>query len=300
MNKSKSLVKVSHLAEAFRSSPGKTFLLYGDERIFPLTMKITAYLMLKQRTIAVVDGCNSINIHALARFAQERTIDPESFLKKIFISRGFTCYQIEQAVVYKLPDFLKKIHSQNAIILGLLETLYDEQAPIREVRQILGRVLAQFAKFKEKGITLLVACQKFNVVPEERNQLFHILLKGVDSVYSSRRMSRSQCSYSKKEGTMGRSVATFTNVIDEQMKSWSKFRRGLRKEDQEVFDEIFLAAKRHLAENFYAMRAIPFESIVMSILIEYGKEIKALKQKVQALEEKTDGVPQGMALRSLP
>lgn len=99
---------------------------------------------------------------------------------------------------------------------------------------------------------------------------------------------------------MGRSVATFTNVIDEQMKSWSKFRRGLRKEDQEVFDEIFLAAKRHLAENFYAMRAIPFESIVMSILIEYGKEIKALKQKVQALEEKTDGVPQGMALRSLP
>lgn len=85
---------------------------------------------------------------------------------------------------------------------------------------------------------------------------------------------------------MGRSVATFTNLIDEQIASWSKFRRGLRKEDQEVFDEVFLAAKRHLAENFYAMRALPFESIIMSVLIECRKEIRTLKQKIQALEEK--------------
>ncbi len=76
---------------------------------------------------------------------------------------------------------------------------------------------------------------------------------------------------------MGRTVPTFTDLIDNELAGWSKYRRGLRKEDQEVFDDIFRAAKRHLAENFYAMRTIPFESIVMSIILEQGKELRRLK-----------------------
>jgi hypothetical protein len=49
---------------------------------------------------------------------------------------------------------------------------------------------------------------------------------------------------------------------------------------------MFRAAKQHLAENFYAMRVIPHESIVMSILIEMGKEIQRLKQALHEREEK--------------
>jgi hypothetical protein len=67
------------------------------------------------------------------------------------------------------------------------------------------------------------------------------------------------------------------------LSSWSKFRRGLRKEDQEVFDEIFRAAKLHLAENFYAMRAVPFESMMMSILVEQQKRIKRLEEEIKRL-----------------
>ncbi len=85
---------------------------------------------------------------------------------------------------------------------------------------------------------------------------------------------------------MGRTVPTFTNIIDNELTSWSKYRRGLRKEDQELFDEIFRAAKLHLAENFYAMRTIPFESIVMSIIVEQGKLIRRLQQRLENLEEK--------------
>lgn len=80
---------------------------------------------------------------------------------------------------------------------------------------------------------------------------------------------------------MGRTVPTFTNIIDDELASWSKFRRGLRIEDQEVFDEIFRAAKLHLAENFYAMRAIPFESIIISVVLEQAKRIRILERKIQ-------------------
>jgi len=82
---------------------------------------------------------------------------------------------------------------------------------------------------------------------------------------------------------MGRTVPTFTNLIDAEVSSWSKFRRGLRKEDQEFFDEIFRAAKLHLAENFYAMRAVPFESMMVSILIEQQKTMRRLENEIEKL-----------------
>jgi hypothetical protein len=85
---------------------------------------------------------------------------------------------------------------------------------------------------------------------------------------------------------MGRTVPTFTNLIDSELSSWSKFRRGLRKQDQSAFDDMFRAAKKHLAENFYAMRTIPFESIIVSIVLEQHKKVLLLEQAVQRLQEK--------------
>lgn len=95
---------------------------------------------------------------------------------------------------------------------------------------------------------------------------------------------------------MGRTVPTFTNVIDSELASWSKFRRGLPLEDQDVFDEVFRAAKRRLASNFYAMRTIPFESIIMSITIEQGRELAQLRRKVARLEERVFLVREGMEM----
>jgi hypothetical protein len=84
---------------------------------------------------------------------------------------------------------------------------------------------------------------------------------------------------------VGRTLPTFTRIIDSEMESWSKYRRGLRKEDQEIFDDLFRAARLHLAENFYAIRTIPFESIVISMLVEQRKLIKKLQEKVEDLEK---------------
>ena len=86
---------------------------------------------------------------------------------------------------------------------------------------------------------------------------------------------------------MGRTVPTFTNLIDAELSSWSKFRRGLRKEDQDAFDEVFRAAKLHLAENFYAMRAVPFESMMMSILVEQQKAIRRLEKEIERVKDRT-------------
>jgi len=77
---------------------------------------------------------------------------------------------------------------------------------------------------------------------------------------------------------MGRTVPTFTMVIQAEMETWSKFRRGLRKEDQEALDELFRAARLQLASSAYAARPIPFESIIMSMLIMQQRTIKELQR----------------------
>ena len=82
---------------------------------------------------------------------------------------------------------------------------------------------------------------------------------------------------------MGRTVPTFTMVIQEEMQSWSKFRRGLRRDDQEALDELFRAARLQLASSAYAARPIPFESIAMSMLLAQQRMIRNLEQRVRTL-----------------
>ncbi len=46
---------------------------------------------------------------------------------------------------------------------------------------------------------------------------------------------------------MGRTIAPFSQVLENEFAGWSKFRRALRREDQEAFDGLFAAAKYHCA-----------------------------------------------------
>ena len=83
---------------------------------------------------------------------------------------------------------------------------------------------------------------------------------------------------------MGRTVPTFTMVIQQEMESWTKFRRGLRREDQEAFDDLFRAARLQLAGSAYAARPIPFESIVMSMLLAQQQVIAGVRERLARLE----------------
>jgi hypothetical protein len=72
-------------------------------------------------------------------------------------------------------------------------------------------------------------------------------------------------------------------VLQQEMDSWSKFRRGLRKEDQDALDDLFRAARLQLAGSAYAARPIPFESIVMAMLVAQQRKIAELQKAVQSV-----------------
>ncbi|MBI1783816.1 hypothetical protein HYR69_01610 [Candidatus Sumerlaeota bacterium] len=76
---------------------------------------------------------------------------------------------------------------------------------------------------------------------------------------------------------MGRTLPTFNTWLEQEMEAWRGYRRALRREDQEVFDRLFALAKSHMAEAAHAARPIPFDAMVMAILLEQQKEIERLR-----------------------
>ena len=83
---------------------------------------------------------------------------------------------------------------------------------------------------------------------------------------------------------MGRTVAPFSQVLEAEFDSWNKFRRALRREDQDALDGLFAAAKYHVAAMVYASRLTPLEAILMGILVEHQKAITQLKGRVRELQ----------------
>jgi hypothetical protein len=90
----------------------------------------------------------------------------------------------------------------------------------------------------------------------------------------------------EEEDFMGRTVPTFTMVVQQELQSWSKFRRGLRRDDQEAFDELFRAARLQLASSAYAARPIPFESIAMSMLLVQHRALRNCEELIRRLDER--------------
>jgi hypothetical protein len=82
---------------------------------------------------------------------------------------------------------------------------------------------------------------------------------------------------------VGRTVLPFTQELYREEASWAPFRRALRREDRELLDELFAAARYHTAACAFAGRAVPFEAILVSMLVEERRALRELERKVEKL-----------------
>lgn len=172
------------LVRNFLAEPsGKIFMLYGDPVVFRFSLVLASRMLLHNVPIAVIDGCNRFDAHSIARYARERGVSSDAVLNRIFVSRGFTCYQMEAAVNDRLFPFIRSIGGHVALIFGLLDTFYDEQVHLREVRAILHRIVDRLHEMKSEGISLLLTSRLWNVAPQGRNALFTTLKTAADNIY---------------------------------------------------------------------------------------------------------------------
>ncbi len=84
---------------------------------------------------------------------------------------------------------------------------------------------------------------------------------------------------------MGRTVLPFSQALEREYGDWKKFRRGLRREDQEILDRLFDLARIHVQAGVYASRPWPLETILISILIEQEKGLQTLRKEVTEMRD---------------
>jgi hypothetical protein len=81
----------------------------------------------------------------------------------------------------------------------------------------------------------------------------------------------------------------FSQVLEQEIQEWKKFRWALRKEDQQIFDQLFEKARLHVEAGGNAARLWPFETILISMLLEQEKEMDELREKISGYEEQVSG-----------
>ena len=82
---------------------------------------------------------------------------------------------------------------------------------------------------------------------------------------------------------MGNVTPTITDLLHTEEANLARFRRALRREDQVVFDDLFVAAYKHRAAAAYAGHLLPFETFLLSMQIEDHKEVMRLRREVEHL-----------------
>ena len=183
------------LVQQFQAAPpGKLYCLHGSPDVFRLSLSAAAHVLLGGVPMTLVDGTNRFDVYYIAEFARRfagqqapdpdrRPVEPDDLLRNIYIARAFTCYQMEATITERLAGFVQRKGSPVVIIFGLLDTFYDDQAPLFEVKAGLQRILEALRSLKRNHISVLLASVDVRPASPERNALLPSLLASMDQVY---------------------------------------------------------------------------------------------------------------------
>lgn len=91
---------------------------------------------------------------------------------------------------------------------------------------------------------------------------------------------------------MGRTLPSITQTFLQEQQSLARFRRALRREDQQALDDLFAGSRRHLAAAAYASHLLPFEIMLLAMLVEEHKRVLELTHRLEAMQaERADRHP---------
>lgn len=87
---------------------------------------------------------------------------------------------------------------------------------------------------------------------------------------------------------MGRTNPTFRDALDSVRGDWDRYRRGLRREHTDAFDDLFADAAAHADASGYLNAREPMHPILVSMLLEQKLTIRDLEARVAELERERE------------
>lgn len=167
-----SLRELSGAADILHHQPAYIHMLHGHSLIYSASLVLGVAL---QQPIVIIDGAMRFNSYTLSAIARSLSLPPQQALRQAHVTRSFTAFQTEAAIREKLPDFLARFPCPLVIILGLLDTYYDEQVKPLECYRSLERVMYALRTIRQRRTHVLLVDVEVDNPPAGKEMLFRLV-----------------------------------------------------------------------------------------------------------------------------
>jgi len=268
--------------------PAGLAVFYGRPETPRLFHYFLPRLLAEGKQVLCLDGANRFDPLLIARLARQRGIAAAEFNRRIRVARAFTCFQLTELLV-RVPRFLEKFAADALIVTALPDLYFDEDVRDREAAVAFGAALDALRALRPLplGIGVFSDATSFQG-PRHwgRSPTFglhfsqtrkHLTQRTQRTQRTRRKAARITDHEPRITDAMGRTVPTFRQLIDDAIARWSKFRRALRREDQEYFDRLFRRVRTYTQAATYQASDNPMEAILLSIALDQEKRLDALE-----------------------
>jgi hypothetical protein len=154
--------KVDNLFHGFNESDFA--VLHGMPTILDLSLLLAVRAQLPfqlgglETNVIFVDGGNSFRLYQVSHIAQLHQLDPRQVLRRIYISRAFTAYQMTSLVLEKLKETLW-LHPKLVIISDIAGLYLDKDVPPREAKEVFSQLTLYLSRFcQENNLIVIATC----------------------------------------------------------------------------------------------------------------------------------------------
>lgn len=149
---------------------GKISLVVAPRAVVGSLMTILATLALRGQ-VTVIDSGNCFDAYTLARALRVHTHQIDAALKRVLLSRAFTCYQV-LAMLAELP-----MDDTPVIVLDLLSTFLDESVNLNKRLRLLDSSLNLLRRISQDAPVAIWARTRTSAVASEDQRLLLPLLE---------------------------------------------------------------------------------------------------------------------------
>ncbi|MBI5116196.1 hypothetical protein HZA56_06950 [Candidatus Poribacteria bacterium] len=163
--------------------PANIVLAYGKPAysVTYLALHMAFAGIAREKPVVFLDGANSFDPFLISKIARKTGLVPEELLGRLYISRAFTCHQMQALVVERLAGAFRRFKTNVAIVSGLLSTFYGQDVPFNEAYDLLKAITTEFVRLAGEGAHILIACPDTHLPLESRQRQFVGLLKNISN-----------------------------------------------------------------------------------------------------------------------
>ncbi len=160
----------------------------GDDACLTIGMLAALRGLASDRPLLVIDGANAFDPFLISDLARRSGAAPAELLERIYISRVFTCHQLEALLRDRLLAAVGRFHAGAVCFSGPLDPLLDEDVSVGEARRIFRLLPPVLRRLSTAGLVTVCACPP-PVTMAGREELFPALCETARWVFTVERVA---------------------------------------------------------------------------------------------------------------